>query len=125
MGYTALVGLDIAAGEQVVAALEKAGIPISVGLWAVFPEFEEGRVVLASPALDAMEPRAAYHVVAQVLHDNPPKVRPSLTILRMDDPFIQELRAVFASTSSTAGMRLGGQHLGNRFLDDAYVYKIQ
>jgi hypothetical protein len=96
-----------------------------VGLWAVFPEFEEGRVVLASPTLDQMEPWSAYHAVTQVLHEHPPKVRPSLTILRMDDPFIQELRKLFADESSVEGMRLGGQRLGNRFVDDAYVYKIQ
>jgi hypothetical protein len=34
------------------------------------------------------------------------------------------LRKVFGKTSSVAGMRLGGQTWGNRFVDDAYALKI-
>ena len=42
----------------------------------------------------------------------------------MSDPFIKELRRIFAKAKSVEGMRLGGQMIGDRFVDDASVYKI-
>jgi hypothetical protein len=43
----------------------------------------------------------------------------------MKDPFIQSLRQLFAKSKFVEGMRLGGQMIGNRFVLDGYVYRIQ
>jgi hypothetical protein len=43
----------------------------------------------------------------------------------MDNPMIQALRRVFATTKDTYGMRLGGQTFGDKFIEDAFVYRIQ
>lgn len=45
-------------------------------------------------------------------------------ILPMADPFIKELRRLFGKTRSVEGMRLGGQMIADRFVQDAYVYRI-
>ena len=50
---------------------------------------------------------------------------PSILILRMKDPFIKDLRRIFGHAKDVTGMRLGGQTIGNRFISDAYVYRIQ
>lgn len=44
----------------------------------------------------------------------------------MDDPMIQALRSssIYASASGTYGMRLGGQGFGDKYLEDAFVYRI-
>ena len=42
----------------------------------------------------------------------------------MDNPFIQALRRIFASAKDTYGMRLGGQTFGDKYLEDAFVYRI-
>jgi hypothetical protein len=42
----------------------------------------------------------------------------------MADPSIRELRRLFGKTKSVEGMRLGGQVFGDRFVEDAYVYRI-
>jgi hypothetical protein len=42
----------------------------------------------------------------------------------MDEPFIRDLRRIFGKAASVEGMRLGGQTIGGRGLDDAYVYRI-
>jgi hypothetical protein len=34
------------------------------------------------------------------------------------------LRRIFAKTKSVEGMRLGGQMIGDRFIEDAWVYRI-
>jgi hypothetical protein len=50
---------------------------------------------------------------------------PALLILGMSDPFIQALRRIFSKTASVQGMRLGGQLIGDRFVEDAIVYRIR
>jgi hypothetical protein len=44
--------------------------------------------------------------------------------MKLDDPFIQELRGIFGKAASVEGMHLGGQIIGNRFVEDSYAYKI-
>jgi hypothetical protein len=48
----------------------------------------------------------------------------SLMILPMSDPFIKGLRTTFGKTKSVEGMRLGGQLIGDRFIEDGCVYRI-
>jgi hypothetical protein len=43
----------------------------------------------------------------------------------MDNSLIQELRRLFASSGDTRGMRLGGQRFGDKYLEDAFVYRIR
>jgi hypothetical protein len=43
----------------------------------------------------------------------------------MSNPMIQELRRAFGSTADTYGMRLGGQMFGDKYLEDAFVYRIR
>ena len=55
----------------------------------------------------------------------PLRKTPSLLILPMKDPFIRHLRRLFEKAKSVEGMRLGGQMIGDRFLEDALVYRIR
>ena len=125
MDKATLVSLDIEAGSRVVSRLENAGIGVKVALWMTTPEYEEGRLVLASSQLDQTNPLHAYEQVAQILQGEFSYSPPAILILKMRDPFIQQLRQFFGKTKSVEGMRLGGQIIGNRFVSDAYVYKIK
>jgi hypothetical protein len=49
---------------------------------------------------------------------------PPLMILPMSDPFIKALRKLFGKSKSVERMRLGGQMIGDRSIEDAYVYRI-
>ncbi len=125
MDKATLVGLDVEAGSHVVAALERARISVKVAMWMTTPEYEEGRLVIASSALDQNQPLRAYEKVAEILHEDFSYSLPPILILRMRDPFIQALRQRFGKMKSVGGMRLAGQTIGNRFISDAYVYRIQ
>jgi len=124
MDKATLVSLDIEAGSRVVSVLENAGLPIKVALWMATPEYEEGRLVLASSRLDQTAPLRAYEQVAEILQGEFSYSPPAILILRMKDPFIQQLRQIFGKTRSVNGMRIGGQMIGNRFISEGYVYKI-
>ena len=45
-------------------------------------------------------------------------------ILSMTDPFVRALRRYFGKARSVEGIRLGGQTIGNRRVEDAYVYRV-
>lgn len=125
MDQTTLVGPDIEVGREVLAALDAAEIKHIVALLAVFPEYSDWRLVLSSPSLDQTHLLKAHERVAEILGGRYVYRLPVTMILPTKDPFIRELRKIFGKTKDVAGMRLGGQMIGNRFIDNAYVYRIQ
>ena len=43
----------------------------------------------------------------------------------MNNPMIQALRSAYASMSDNYARRLGGQTFGDKYLEDAVVYRIR
>ena len=126
MDKAALVNIDIENGAQVLAALDKAGLKVSVAVLVLLAEYADWRLLLASRTFDAAGVLGAYRLAHQALDDAgfPIERQPSLLILRMTDPSVRELRRIFAKAKSVAGMRLGGQMVGDRFIEDGYAYRI-
>ena len=126
MDKAALVNIDIARGTEIVDAIEGASVRVSVALWVCLSEYEDWRLVLSARRFDAMEMRDAYGLLHDRLEDAGVTLEktPPVMILPMSDPFIKELRRIFGKAKSVEGMRLGGQMIGDRFVQDAYVYRI-
>lgn len=125
MDKATLVGVDIETGSKVINALDTTHYKVNVALWIISPDYDDWRLVLASSALDQTHPLKAYEKVTEVLQSNRVHIRPPILILPMRDPFIGDLRKIFGKASDVDGMRLGGQSFGNRFISDAYVYRIK
>ncbi len=127
MDKAVLVTPEFTAGLEIVHALDKSALPISVALWLYTPEHEDWRFVLASRRLDAAEPSAAYGLVHDALTAAgiPLERTPTLLILKMSDPFIRALRATLSKAKGVEGMRLGGQRIGDRFIEDALVFRVR
>jgi hypothetical protein len=126
MGETALVEVDLGKSERIVSALEKAGVHVAVAMWVRFPEYEDWRFVLASKSLDTLSLGDAYLKVNSLLAKAGMTVWeiPTIFIMKTTDPFVRALRKVFGKAGSVIGMRLGAQIWGDRYIDDAYAYKI-
>jgi|SRR5579863_2683260 len=126
MDKAALVSVDVESGARLVKALDEAKLKVRVALWFFSPEYEDWRFVLASRRLDEASPLAAYGMVHDALTVAGITLRetPPLMIMRVDDSFVRELRRLFGKTKDVEGMRLGGQLIGDRFVEDAYVYRI-
>ena len=126
MDKTAMVSIDLSQGSEILEALERAHVKVSVALWMFLSEFEDWRLVVSSRQFDTADPRDAY----RLLHDSlsraevAMKKTPAIMIFPTSDPFIRELRRIFGKTKDLEGMRLGGQLIGDRFVQDAYVYRI-
>ncbi|ACO33195.1 MULTISPECIES: hypothetical protein [Acidobacterium] len=126
MGKATLVEVDLKKSERIVSALEGQGVSVAAALWVVFPEYEDWRFVLASKELDNLDLRDAYLKINRITEEAGITVweSPTIHLMKTTDPFIRALRKLFGKTASVAGMRLGGQTWGDRFIEDAYAYKI-
>lgn len=126
MDNTTLVSIEIDRGWEVLHALERANIEVAVALWAYLSEYEDWRLILSARQFDSAGPRGAYRQVNNSLIASgvTPGKAPPVLILSMDDPFINELRRIYGQAKDVEGMRLGGQLIGDRFLQDAYAYRI-
>lgn len=126
MDKTAMVSIDIDTGAELVDKLERAKVKLGVALWACLSEYGDWRLIVSSRQLDSLDLRDAYGL----LHDSLAAAgitlerSPVIMILPMNDPFIRDLRRHFGKAKSVEGMRLGSQMFGDRFVEDAYVYRI-
>jgi len=125
MDQATLVGPDIDVGREAIEALDAAGIKTSVALLAVLPEYGDWRLLLSSPSLDQTHLLRAHEQVAAVLRGEFVYRLPTIMIFPTKDSFIRELRRRFGKMKEATGMRLGGQKIGDRFIDSAYVYRVQ
>ena len=124
MDQATLVSPDVNAGGQALAELDSAGVKPVAALLMVTPEYGDWRLVLSSPSLDQTHQLKAYEKVAEILAGRFVYRLPPILILPTKDPFIRELRRLFGKTKDVNGMRLGGQRIGNRFIDNAYIYRV-
>jgi len=127
MDKSALVSIEVDRGAQILGILDQARFKISVALFVHLSEYETWRLVLAGRQLDGT-PRLqdAYGLLHKALDAAGIKYEksPPILILPMDDPFIKALRRLFGKSRSVECMILGGQSIGNRFVEEGYVYRI-
>jgi hypothetical protein len=123
----ALVDFDIENGQRVIDALDSDSKTPNVALWAKLPDYEDWRLVIASDQLDQSSSLSGYTEINSAIRKAgiPIHRKPSIFLRSMDNPFIKGLRRTFAHASDTYGMRLGGQKFGDKYLEDAFVYRIR
>ena len=126
MGQALLVNIDLDAGAAILRIVEKAGVKVNVALWVKLEEYSDWRLLMSSRQFDAAGPGKASGLVfdALVAADFPVERTPTILILPTTDSTVRALRRLFGKAKTVAGMRLGGQQIGKRWVEDAYVYRI-
>ena len=127
MDTATLVAWELAKGGKVLEILDRAGMKIPIALWVHLPDYEDWRFLLASPQFDRAAPAKPYRLVRDALDKEgfPVEQTPTLLIYEMNTPFIRSLRRLYGKAKNTEGMRLGPETIGDRYLQDALVYRIQ
>lgn len=126
MGKAEMVSLDIDRGAALLDALDRAKLKVGVAFWTHLAEYDDWRLVVSARQFDSLDLRDAYGLLNDSLATAgfTPRTTPPIMILPIADPFVRELRRLFGKTKSIEGMRLGGQMIADRFVQDAYVYRI-
>jgi len=121
-----LVGLDVAGGQKILDMLDAAKVPAPVALWIRRGDDEEWRLLLASPLYDKLGQREANLKMIRAL--GPLHLDWSFSPISLQttrQPLVRELRKNYGKAGDVSGLRLGGQMIGDRWVDDAYVYRIR
>ena len=127
MDQAALVSIDLEQGAKVLDALDKSDLEISVALWLHLSEYGDWRLGVSSRKLDGVDRLSAYGLIRKALDAQKVTVQntPPVMIFRMTDPMIKSLRKAYSKVRDVKGTRLGGQPMGDRFLESAYIYRIR
>lgn len=126
MDKAPLVEPDYRTGVEFLDALDNANLDVKVALWVYPTEYEEWRLLLASPVLDAN-----FSEQYGLIFDGfgaagiPISHQPSLLVLKMSDPAVKELRRTYRKLKDAEGTRIGPQSFGGRFIEDGIIYRIQ
>jgi hypothetical protein len=125
MDKTALVGLDVEKGSKILKILDGAGLNIKAALWAFLSDYEDWRLILSSPKFDA-EPRGGYRLYHRALEAAglPFEETPLTMIFTTKERFIRELRKKYGKAKRSEGTRIYVQNVGDRFVEEAYVYRV-
>jgi hypothetical protein len=124
MDKTALVGLDLEKGSRIVQILDDTGLKVTVALWAFLADYGDWRLILSSRKFDAAGPTAAYGLFHDALDAAGTSLEetPTVGIFHTTDPLIRALRKEYRNARS--GRSLGPFLVGNRFVEDGYIYRI-
>jgi len=125
MDKAALVGMDVEKGSKILQILDDAGLQVNVALWAFLSDYEDWRLVLSSVKFDA-EPKGGYRLYHQALEAAGITLEetPLTMIFNTKDRFIRDLRKKYGKTKRVEGMRIYVQTIGDRFIEDAYTYRV-
>jgi hypothetical protein len=148
---TATLVSDLEVGRKILVALAQEHIPVSVAFWAYVSQSSEWQFFIATPLVDSKGPKAAYEQVLQTLHGAgmDPKLPWRRIFLRSPkDPVLKSLEkqteipegalSIVESENiprgspsayyityipySTETLRILNEAVGDRFVEDAYVY---
>lgn len=118
--------MDVLQGERIVRMLDEAGIKLTLALWLLVEEYSDWRFVMAAKSLDSLTPFNQVKAAQDVLRKSLSAEQiPTLWIMNTQDTFPRSLHKLFGKVKRAEGMRLGGQFVGDRFIEDAYVYRIR
>lgn len=124
MDQATLVGPDVSAGSEAIAALDSAGVRDITALLVLLPEYGDWRLVLSSPSLDQDRLLKAQERVSEILGGRFVYRLPPKMVFRVKDPLIRDLHRMYGKVKDVAGLRLGPQTIGGKFVESAYIYRI-
>jgi hypothetical protein len=129
MVKTILVERDIIKGMQLLATLDKQGIPIDGAFWYELPEEDEWRLFLVSPLADTIGPMALYYRIQSVLRamestEGTHFDLSDISVVGENDPVVQLMRGLFMTGDGIFGINMPAYDRYGIQLGGAYVYRM-
>jgi hypothetical protein len=121
-----LVDRKIDKGARFLTALDAAGVPVDAALWFYFPEFEQWRLVVATPIAEEDGPIAAYRAFREAREAAHPPIEFDLGEVRAtsrNDPIVKALWGFGVPPSQLVGKTFGGPYINGVEFQGAYLYR--
>jgi hypothetical protein len=116
-----------AGGRAVVEGLDAANLSVSAAFWLLAPGEASWRLVVVSPLVAALGPRAFYKKVDKVLRRLEPPTVPIdvINAAPPSHPLVSLLRGAVQTGSNLGGIRFMGNVINGVLIPDAYIYRMQ
>jgi hypothetical protein len=118
----------ITTGEHVVSGLDKLSVLVRGAFWLLLPDQHVWRLVIASPEVRTIGPKAVYRKVATALRRLQPNVRPigtkDITVLEDNNQLVQLLRMLIKTGPTVSRIRLSRNVVNGQLIEDALLYRM-
>lgn len=118
----------ITAGEHVVSALDKLNVLVKGAFWLLLPDQHIWRLVIASPEVRTLGPKAVYRKVTTALKRLPPNVQPistkDITVLEDNNHLVQLLKAFVKTGPTISKIRMSRNVVNGELIEDALLYRM-
>jgi hypothetical protein len=132
MDKTTLVERDFLDGEILIKELDKTRFNVHSAFWLYNTEEDNWRLIIASKVADFSSPKKAYSHIKRVLKSLEMKGRKlgfsldNISVVSPHHPLIRILSvALSTQPDAVVGRRFSRNRIGNSFIEDAYIYRIQ
>lgn len=126
MATEALVDEEIRLGREIVESLEEADLPFRAALWYFAPEFEDWRLLIATPLVRKEGPRRAYERLQKALLRHPSAHELPLHriwLVEDDYPLIDSLARVL-HLGRKSEVRFTENRIPGHHIKDALIYRL-
>ena len=130
MVKAALVEKDLAEGKRLIEALKEskpgwASFRVRAAFWLYRNEWDEWRLVIATPLLEEKGRLATYahlrRILGSIQSDLP---RQKISIVSPQDPLVRAFRGALRIAPNPDGVRFTGSVVGDTYVEDAYLYRL-
>lgn len=124
MGTATLVGEEIAAGHNVVAALDAAGFPARAAFWLYDSDADVWKLWIATPQAGDDLQKAFLKVgrILSTITDRPVLDLSRIKLVTPDDPMVRALRSVI-NVKGLSGVRFKSNVVNGIYIADALIYR--
>jgi hypothetical protein len=118
----------ITVGEHVVSALDKLNVLVVGAFWLLLPDQHVWRLVIASPEVRALGPKAFYRKVTAALKRIPQSVQPistnDITVLEDNNQLIKLLKALVKTGPTISKIRMSRNVVNGHLIEDVLLYRM-
>jgi hypothetical protein len=124
-----LVTPEIEAGQELLKAIDREGLPVRTAFWYYLPDSEQWRLILASPLVDESGPSAAYGRVQGILDKLELPMRDALPLagISVVSPASELPRLISAAIrtaeDSSSPISFKANTVNGVYIDNAIIYR--
>ena len=118
----------ISSGAALVSKLDTLKIQIKAALWLLLPDQHVWRLVIGSPEVRVLGPKAMYRKISRAVEKLPVTVvsisTSDISVVEDRDPLLVTLRQAIATGPGISGIRFSRNMINGLFIEDAYLYRV-
>lgn len=117
----------ITSGEKLIAALDKLNLLVKGAFWLHLPDQRTWRLVIASPEVRVVGPKAVYRKIQTALGKLPAGAAPvgtkDISVVDEKLPLFVLLRRAISTGPGISSIRFSRNVINGQLIEDAYVYR--